>query len=59
MWGGLTLLVLLLFVLSLVIVPIAVIWSLNTLFALGIVISLKTWLATLVLAAVVYGGTKS
>ena len=31
------------------IVPILIIWSLNTLFGLGIAYTIKTWLATLIL----------
>ena len=33
------------------IVPILIIWSLNTLFALGIAYTIKTWVATLILTA--------
>lgn len=33
--------------------PVAVIWSLNTLFGLSIVLTGKTWLAALVLSSVV------
>ena len=36
--------------------PIAVIWSLNTLFALGISYSFETWLAALILTMVFSGG---
>lgn len=31
------------------IVPILIIWSLNTLFSLGIAYTIKTWVATLIL----------
>lgn len=36
--------------LAITFVPFAIIWALNTLFALGIVYSFWTWLATLVLS---------
>ena len=38
-----------------VVVPILIIWSLNVLFGLGVVLSLKTWFAALVLGSVVGG----
>lgn len=39
--------------------PLAIIWSINTLFAIGIAYTFKTWLAALVLGAVVGGGSSS
>lgn len=42
----------------LVCMPLATIWALNTLFGLSIVYTVKTWAATLVLAAMV-GGTSA
>ena len=39
-------------------VPLLLIWSLNTLFGLGVAYSFKTWLATLVLAGAVGGASK-
>jgi hypothetical protein len=41
-------------------IPLAIIWSLNTLFSLGIEYTVWTWLATLLLGAVVSrGGRKA
>lgn len=40
--------------------PCALIWALNVLFGLGIVLSLKTWVATLILASLFFaGGSKN
>ena len=44
---------------AIILVPIAVIWALNTLFALGIVLTVKTWLAALVLSSIIYGSSGS
>lgn len=52
-------LVLVLLIAVIIFIPIAVIWALNTLFALGIALTFKTWLATLVLSGIVYGGSSS
>lgn len=40
-----------------VVMPLAVITSLNTLFGLGIAYTWKTWLAALILTTVVYGSS--
>jgi hypothetical protein len=39
--------------------PLAIIWSVNTLFAAGIAYTFKTWLAALVLGSVVSGSGAS
>ena len=39
--------------------PLATIWSLNTLFQLGIAYTFKTWLATVFLQAATFGGVSS
>lgn len=39
--------------------PLLIIWSLNTLFSLGIAYSLKTWFAALILGGVVGSTGKS
>lgn len=55
-----SLLTLLLLLLVLVIAgPLATIWSLNTLFALGIEYQVKTWLAVVWLSMVTFGGLKT
>ena len=55
---GKILLVLLVFIAFLVLIPIAAIWSLNTLFpVLAIPLTLNTWMAALVLGGVVGGTT--
>jgi hypothetical protein len=38
---------------ALIVVPLAVIWALNTLFGLAIPVAFDTWLAVAILAAVV------
>lgn len=43
-------------VLILVFAPFVTIWSMNTLFALGIEYSLRTWLAMVWLSMVTFGG---
>jgi hypothetical protein len=42
---------------AIVVVPLALIWALNTLFALGIAYTMKTWLAMLLLSAVFSAGS--
>jgi hypothetical protein len=37
-------------------IPFAIIWSLNTLFALGLAYDMKTWLATVILGSTWFGG---
>ncbi len=49
--GVLVALLLVLWLVLLVCVPLLLIWSLNTLFGLGIGYSLKTWLAMMILSA--------
>lgn len=39
--------------------PLLIIWSINTLFAIGIAYTIKTWFAALVLGAVIGGGSSS
>lgn len=39
-------------------VPIGVIWSLNTLFKLGLEFTFANWLAALILSAIIHGTTK-
>lgn len=39
--------------------PLATIWSLNTLFQLGIAYTFKTWLAAIFLQMVTFGGVSS
>lgn len=39
--------------------PFVTIWSLNTLFGLGIAYSLKTWLATIWIQMVTFGGVQT
>jgi len=48
-----------LYVLLFIVSPVLTIWSLNTLFNLEIVVTLKTWLATAILCSIVYGSTSS
>ena len=42
--------IVLIVILLIAVVPFTLIWSLNTLFAVGIVCSLKTWFAALIFA---------
>lgn len=44
-----------LFILSIIFVPIGIIWAFNTLFALGIVYSISTWAAALLLFCLIVG----
>ena len=46
-------------VLLLVFGPFLAIWSMNTLFGLGIAYTLKTWLAALILVGIVCGASAS
>jgi hypothetical protein len=55
----LTLIVILLVIALIVLFPLAVIWALNTLFALSIGYTFWTWLATVVLCMVVGGSRAS
>ena len=36
-------------------IPFGIIWSLNTLFSMGILYTFKTWAATTILSSIVYG----
>ena len=40
-----------------VMIPIMIIWSLNVLFGLHIILTFKTWAATLLLSTMVYGSS--
>jgi MFS-type transporter involved in bile tolerance (Atg22 family) len=51
------LLMILLIVTTIVLMPVATIWSLNTLFSLNIPTSFDTWCAALILGGVVGGST--
>lgn len=44
---------------AVIFIPLAAIWSLNTLFTLGISYTWKTWLAALILAGVLNGSNTS
>lgn len=46
-------------VLSIIFIPLATIWALNTLFQLGIAYTTQTWLAVVVLQMVTFGGVNS
>ena len=38
-------------------IPFGIIWSLNTLFSMGILYTFKTWAATTILSSIVYGSS--
>ncbi len=48
----------LLVALAVIFMPLALIWALNTLFGLTIAFTLKTWLAALLLSAVLSGNAR-
>lgn len=51
-------LIICLIIMALICIPIAAIWSLNTLFGLGIAYTLKTWAAALVICGIIGGSKK-
>jgi len=48
-----------LIILLVIFMPVLAIWSLNTLFGLGIAYTFKTWLAALILSSIVGGSSVS
>jgi len=58
--NGLGTLTAILFIIAVIAIgPVLVIWALNTLFALGIETTIRTWLATAILCSVVSGNVKA
>lgn len=52
-------LIILLVFLIIIFGPFISIWSLNTLFNLGIDYTFKTWLAAIILSSIIYGSSQS
>lgn len=51
--------IIILVIIGIVIGPLVTIWSLNTLFKLGILYTWETWIAAAWLTVIVYGATKT